>query len=519
MATRRRRRNGLALRDNGAKDRLIRSKSGMSLAALKKLKAADYAAYQKLFQKAGGAKALASWKKKGAATRSSVKDGSYKFSTWGSKKKKAAPKKRKTAARKTSKVAASGKKKIVTASNGRKMYFVGGKLVSKAVYSKAKANPRRRRNYGALALKQNRKRRNPTRRRRNGMHLNGVKLRHNPMQTGIMPIDAVASAVDKVPVVGKPLAPYVAPLAVGAASGAGVFFATNLIQDKLPPQVQPFSYALAGCLGAAATLFIPVGEVRARRMVAAGMATVGAGIDVYRHFFAKEAEKALADSGMSDIMDDVASEDAAVGRYGALALRQNPGYLMHSGYGAYEYTGGALNGYGALAMKQNSAHYGGMHYAGGHDLGGMHDYGAEEYTDAENADAFAAPADFDSAEGQVIIMGPRAWFRHFGRPGKRMYHRSKGTYSRHAGKRGHRWGWLIKLVGFKGARYIAGLQPRQRMLLIKQLKAQAQAAIQAHSGNILPSAPSVFSDPMTEGAHGYGATGAYGAMAYTGGPL
>ena len=52
------------------------------------------------------------------------------------------------------------------------------------------------------------------------------------------------------------------------------------------------------------------------------------------------------------------------------------------------------------------------------------------------------------------------------------------------------------------------------------LKAQAKASIQAHSGNILPDAPSVFESMGAQGAHGYGATGgSYGATAYMGGDL
>ena len=500
MATRRRR-NGYALKRNtsrGAFTLRMEGKSG-GAAAVKKFKSLPKAEQDRRFKKAGGVKALNAWrsgrKARTAASKSWWESGNRPswHEDYEKPKRKKATKKKGT--RKKAKVSASGKKTTGTMKNGRKWYRIGNKFVSEAVY-KAKANSRRRRN--GLAMK---KRRNPSRRRNSS--LGGVKLRHNPMSTGIMPIDAVASAVDKVPLVGKPLAPYVAPLAVGAVSGAGVFYLTNLIEDKLPEQVQPYSYALAGCLGAAATLMVPVGSTQARRLVAAGMATVGAGIDVYRHFFAREAGAPMMMSSDADMMDEVMTSEEGMGRYGAWKL-QNP--------------------YGALAMKQNPG-YGAWEYSGAHEYGDAEE-GAEEYTDAEVVDAAVSGDDFDAAEGQVLVMGPKSWFKHFGRPGKRMYHRSKGTYSRHAGKRGHRWGWMIKMIGFRGARYIAGLQPQQRMALIRQLKAQAQATVQAHSGNILPSQPSVYESSGVTGAHGYGAweysgtsNGAYGAMAYTGGPL
>ena len=558
MATRRRR-NGLALKQNSAKDRFIARSHGLALSTVKRMKSksGDPSRYAELFREAGGATGLKKYKAKGKATRASVKSGSYKYSTWGAKKKKAAPKRRRAAAkRKTRKK--STRKGGVSAWNryvaehrgmGMSMSEIADKARKEGVIG-GRSNPRRRKN--ALALKTNRRRRNAlalkTNRRRKlsawnrfvkkhagsghsmskladmarkqGVLKNNPKRRRNSyrkrtrknagskpmfgalalrtnrgMDSGIGPIDAVAGAVDKIPVIGKPIAPYIAPLAVGAASGAGVFYLTSLIDDRLPEWAQPYSYSMAGVLGAVATLMVPVGSTDARRMVAAGMATVGAGIDVFRHFFMREEGAAMAQAGLLE--GEILAEDEGLG---AWKYSANP-------YGAWEYTGGALNnpGYGAWEYTGgalNNPSYGGYGY-------GDDEEGAEEYTDANGADVEASGNDFDAEEGQAIVAGPRVWWRRFGRPGKRMYHRQQqGTYSRHAGRKGHRWGWLIKLVGFKGARHIASMPPQRRVQVIQQLKQQARATLRQHlssSQNIVPDQPHVYEESGVTGAHGYGA--------------
>ena len=181
--------------------------------------------------------------------------------------------------------------------------------------------------YGVQGAKSRyKKKANPSRRRRRNSSYGALAFRANPMRTGLGPVDVLAGAVDKVPLVGPRIAPYVAPLAVGALSAYGVGYLHQFIEERdwLPEWSQPYSYSLIGVGGAMATLAIPVGSLQARRMVAAGMATLGAGIDVYRRFFAGAPSMA-------------ALEAAANGNLGALAYRAN------RGYGAYEYTGGALN--------------------------------------------------------------------------------------------------------------------------------------------------------------------------------
>jgi len=49
--------------------------------------------------------------------------------------------------------------------------------------------------------------------------------------------------------------------------------------------------------------------------------------------------------------------------------------------------------------------------------------------------------------------------------------------SRHAGRPGHRYGWIVKMLGFENFQKIASLPPKQRENVISQLQQQAIAAI------------------------------------------
>jgi len=480
MATRRRR-NGLALRRNGQKDSMVMRETGLSRTAVKALKKKNYKRYVAAYNKAGGAATLSELVGSGKARRAG-----WKAKVFGGGRTTTSRSRRKTPQRDSKgrfiKKASNprrrrrnGTKKGQYRKTARRAYMGLPKRDSKGRFV------RTRRNGTKKGMRRKTARRAYMKKRKNTA-FGALALRTNP-RTGIAPVDALASAVDKIPVIGKPVAPYVGPLAVGAASGAGVFYLTSLIDDQLPEWAQPYSYSLAGVLGAVATLMVPVGSTSARRMVAAGMATVGAGIDVFRYFFLREETAAMSTAGLLE------GEGLGAWEYTGQGALNNPGY------GAYEYTGGALNnpGYGAYAAAY-----------------GNDEEGADEYNDANGADVEASGNDFDAEEGQALVRGPRQWWRRFGRPGKRMYHRgAQGTYSRHAGRKGHRWGWLIKLVGFKGARHIAAMQPHRRAQVIQQLKQQARATVQAaltHANqNIVSSQPGVYEASGPSGAHGYGA--------------
>ncbi len=418
---------------------------------------------------------------------------------WARKKAGKSPspaKKRKSTAKKKSTAKSkSGKKLSAWQRHVAKTLKAGGdmKQASKT-YKKKASNPSRRR-------------RNPVRRRRNGRY-GGLALRKNQ---GLPFVQPVADAVDRyVPVVGKPIAEFIPSLAVAGVSALGVGYLHQFLENKdyIPTWAQPFSYTMVGVGGALATLAVPVGDMQTRRTVAAGMAMVGAGIDVISHFFGADAQASADVAAMEAAANgDLGALAYKRNRYGALAMRANGGheygalaYKQNRGYGAYEYTGGALNNPVFRGPVHSEIHYSDADAAGA-------------YMDSESADAAYAPGDFDAQEAQVLLMGPQAFFQRFGKPAHSMYNRQSGGASKHAGKAGHRWGWMVKLVGFKGMQQLASMPPAQRRQMIAQLKSQAQQALLSHSGNILPDQPHVFEESGPTGAHGYG------AFMYKGGAL
>ena len=145
---------------------------------------------------------------------------------------------------------------------------------------------------------------------------------------------------------------------------------------------------------------------------------------------------------------------------------------LSSGFGSAdmefddELGGLALENLGALALEND-----GMAYevapltASAGDL---------DYSGADLADAYYSGADFDAAEGQALINGRGEWMRRFGAT-PRSTRRFKGRASHLAGRHGHRWGWLVKMVGFQRARAIASLPPKKRLSVLRSLRANAIA--------------------------------------------
>ena len=178
------------------------------------------------------------------------------------------------------------------------------------------------------------------------------------------------------------------------------------------------------------------------------------------------------------------------------------GTLAGIEYSGIEYSGiGTSRGnpYGGLEVMSNPGY-------------GADEYGAlAEYSDATEADAYQSGEDFDAAEGQALLDGPGAFFRRFGRPA-RSASRTRSAYSRHAGKAGHRWAYLIKLVGFRRAAEIAALPADQRVQVISEIRNRCVASLNAAMQNQQIAAQQ---DPYTIGMSGdIGAQGAQGASAY-----
>jgi len=285
------------------------------------------------------------------------------------------------------------------------------------------------------------------RKKRKNPGYGGIGLRRNRGgTTGLMPVDVVSGAVASLPVVGG-VAPVVAPMLVGGIAAIGLYYANEYVQDtagggEIGEYARQYSVPLVGGAVALALLKTRLGGFQGSGVLAAGLATVAGGIFFSNLFLGAGAE---------------ASEEGM----GAWAYK---GGALNNPYGAWAYKGGALNNpYGALALQENP---------------GSGSYGADEaeYGAAENGDALYVD-DMSPEEAHSLRLGPHAWWTRFGRPAKLM-RRQRGAVSHLAGRRGHRFGWLIKLLGFRGAAQVAA-SPNRRAI-IARIKAQALQSLPQH---------------------------------------
>ena len=113
----------------------------------------------------------------------------------------------------------------------------------------------------------------------------------------------------------------------------------------------------------------------------------------------------------------------------------------------------------------------------------LEDVGAimQDYSDASLGDAYSVGGDMSPQEGQAILSGAPVWRRVFGPPPIRRIHRGGGPVrqSRHAGRPGHRWAWLIRLIGWEQTRKVAALPADERAAVIAEIKSQAMASASA----------------------------------------
>ena len=124
-------------------------------------------------------------------------------------------------------------------------------------------------------------------------------------------------------------------------------------------------------------------------------------------------------------------------------------------------------------------------YAGAHDdMGGL-------YMDARPSDAMSAGQDLSGQERMAALGGAHVYASAFGEASRQIQN-SQGQ-SAHAGKHGHRWGWMIHMLGFRRFQKLAALPAHKRVEMIAKLK---HAAISA--------ARSQFDSSEAQGYSGYG---------------
>jgi hypothetical protein len=162
---------------------------------------------------------------------------------------------------------------------------------------------------------------------------------------------------------------------------------------------------------------------------------------------------------------------------------------------------------GALALENEGVFGDGMAYQTA-ELNGS-DYGC-----ASLGDAYYSGADFDLGEGEALINGQGYWRKRYGTPPRRLQ-RQAGSASHLAGRPGHRWGWLIKMVGWANTRKIAAMQPQQRLAVLKKVREAALVAFQQQVGS--QEVVSVSGEGAASGSYAAdGAHSSYGSTIFAG---
>jgi len=327
--------------------------------------------------------------------------------------------------------------------NPMKSFLAHGRKVSFF----AKKNRRHRKNAGYMLNRRRRVRKN------SGYQLNRRRSLRRNGEGGfnLAILRPVENIVAKFPILGSPVAKAMGYAAFGALAGAAHFYgvkAVRYVGGMLPAPVQkvgdflaPVGYSLTGVLANFAIQRLPIPFLSDEQKRSLGVAAMIAGgvLDVFRALKGQSSD--LGD--MDDLGDGGAYDVVPLGAIG-------------EGMGAIGEGMGVI-GYGAIGE-------------------GMGDAG--DYADAEAADAMYSGPDLDSYEGEAAMYGAHAYRSTFGAPPKRAS-RVASPLSRHAGKRGHRWGWLIKLVGWERFQQIAAMEPEARCMLIAELRKQAIATVQA----------------------------------------
>jgi hypothetical protein len=181
----------------------------------------------------------------------------------------------------------------------------------------------------------------------------------------------------------------------------------------------------------------------------------------------------------------------ALSAVAAIAMPARTGQAVRLGSGLF-FLGAGLDTINYLTDRQESVGkskapatdksgaYGGLGAFGSSPYAGIE----ADYAESKMGDAALCGADFSDEEGQALIDGPAAVVDVAGGRApmaQGIRHSDSGATSRFAGRKMHRWGWLIKCVGFKRAAQIAAMPPAQRLKVLDALRKQACATADSSS--------------------------------------
>lgn len=318
------------------------------------------------------------------------------------------------------------------------------------------------------------------RRKKKVAKANGLFSRRNP---SLVPLGDLALANPrknpKVMGVKNYFVGYAIPVSLAGAAAGGIHALASTsgltaklgdLVDKVPgvgPVVADhLPFTLQGLVvGSAFGLLAPmVGGTAGKYIALAGGAALvfGGGIDAFN--YAIGSQEAAEDEAFEDELDiDLAADmDSMLAEegMGSLAL------------GDLAFTNGlgdiALDNMGDLAFTNGLGD--GMAY----ETAPIGAAPGSDYGQASLADAHYSGADFSPSEGQALLNGPGAWLKRFGHAPVRHAGRVQAGPSHLAGREGHRWGWLVRMIGWQRAQKIAAMPPKRRVQFLRRLR---QAAI------------------------------------------
>lgn len=236
----------------------------------------------------------------------------------------------------------------------------------------------------------------------------------------------------------------VAPLAFGAAAGALHLYALRFLGGYLPSFVKPVGYTIGGlAVKALLSLKFVPGSASMKKNLGDAAVMVGAAFDITR------------------------------------ALK---GESSQFGDGGFYTLGGHTRPFESVGRVISA-----------------------QYSDAKAADALHTTEDLTASEIDAALRGGSSWVDRF--PFISRQQNSTGGCSRHAAQAGHRWAWLVQMIGFENFRKLAASSPETRKAYIRQVRVKALEALRAlkiAEGATPPA--TVIAGKGNDYGYGYGAT-------------
>ena len=331
--------------------------------------------------------------------------------------------------------------------------------------------------------------------------LGKMAVRNNPAVLSLTnALSSVQGFVEDIPVV-RTLAPAVIPIALGA----GVYYVHRMAEPYVMPLVTkvggivaqvpvigkavPFllskPYTMTGLVASGALALLSRYDLISRQdaaMIGGTAIAMGVGLDLSLKPF---AQAAIAVQEQVAAIDPMAAQEEIA--------------MANADMGAIQYGDGGQYIIGAPTQ----------------DLGGI----ASDYNDATAGDSYVSGEDMHDEESSAAVAGDRYFFNKFGQSPRRITGK-KSIYSRHAGRKGHRWAWLIKMIGFANFQKIAALPPHQRRQVIARLRRKAMSSVPSQVAAAQAAQPMLESASLPIDGASNGACGAdglsYGALMFAG---